>query len=577
MDDSGRVGFAHRRLAIIDLSDAGAQPMLDRDGWLCVTFNGEIYNYKELRAELMASGEVFRSHSDTEVLLVLYRRYGEQMVDRLRGMFAFAIWDARRKGVFLARDPYGIKPLYYASNGRMLRFASQVSALLAGGGVSRELDPAGVVGFMMWGSVPEPVTIRQDISLLGAGHTLWVDESGLQASKRYWSLAATISNATSLALELSPEQAVEQACCALRDTVKAHMTADVPVGAFLSAGLDSSSITGMARRLTGHPLETLTLSFPEFEGTANDEAPLAAAIARHLDVANRLTLVDMQDFESEFPRFLQAMDQPTLDGINTWFISKAAAEAGFKVILSGLGGDELLGGYASFLRIPQGVSRAGRWRSLPGLGDSVRWINRYLTGKPINEAGAFALNRSYFGAYRLDRGVMMPWDLPVVLDQDMVRTGLQRLLDLGIESDEGEGESMNGFGRVAFLEGSRYMRNQLLRDSDWIGMAHSLEIRVPLVDRQLTEKTVGLAAAGHLGTAKRILVDCLPGGLPKEVMQRPKTGFTVPIWKWLRKSSVLDGWKQYKALASPRYHDYTRFGVSLLARMPEATHYLRQR
>ena len=576
-----RIGLAHRRLAIIDLSEHGAQPMADREGRLRIVFNGEIYNYRELRAELIAAGEQFHSETDTEVLLKLYWRLGPAMVDRLRGMFAFAIWDGHRNGVFLARDPYGIKPLYYANDGQTLRFASQVQALMAGGAISATLDPAGVVGFLLWGSVPEPVTIQRDISLLQAGHTLWVDGDGAQTPQCYWNLADTVTAAYSAAGGLSVAQAREQACAALNDSVRAHMVADVPVGSFLSAGLDSSVVTGLARALTGHRLETLTLSFPEFAGSHNDEAPMAADIARHLDVANQVSMVDMASFDAEYSRFLRAMDQPTLDGINTWFVSKAAADAGLKVVLSGLGGDELLGGYASFTGVPRCVEQSPAWARLPGVAASLRHFNRHLWGRvtktPVNQAGRLQLGGDYFGAYRLARGVMMPWDLPLVLDADFARAGLERLRERDAELDEGAGTELNGFGRVAVLEGSRYMRNQLLRDTDWVGMGHSLEIRVPLVDRQLTEQTVGLAAWGLLGSDKRILPECLPGGLPAAVLQRPKTGFTVPVWKWLRKSPELDGWKRFKALRTPRHHDYTRVVTAILTRLSGAEDILRRR
>jgi asparagine synthase (glutamine-hydrolysing) len=437
IDKNRGIGLAHRRLAIIDLSERGSQPMADKDNRLHITFNGEIYNYKEIRRELQSDGISFYSDSDTEVLLALYQRDGTAMVERLRGMFAFAIWDSRHNGLFLARDPYGIKPLYYSDNGHTLRFASQVKALMAGGAISSELDPAGVAGFLMWGSVPEPITIQRDIQLLQAGHTLWVDSSGNHQPQCYWNLAQTISTATMQAQTLSPDEARESACIALRSSVQAHMVADVPVATFLSAGLDSSTVTGLARSLSNHPLSTLTLSFPEFVGTANDEAPLAASIAQHLDVSNQLTLIDSSEFETEFPRFLTAMDQPSLDGINTWFISKAAVEAGFKVALSGLGGDELLGGYASFRTIPQTVANCRRWHRWPGVARSGRFLQQHLIGpvlnKPVNETGRLDLCNSYFGAYRLARGVMMPWDLSIILDKDFADQGLRRLDELKVE------------------------------------------------------------------------------------------------------------------------------------------------
>ena len=247
-----RVGLAHRRLAIIDLSDTAAQPMQDTDGRHIITFNGEIYNYELLRQRLEQNGHVFRTHSDTEVLLHLYAEKGEAMVDDLRGMFAFAIWDTDRKALFLARDPYGIKPLYYADDGRQFRFASQVKALHAGGGVSNEPDPAGWTGFYLFGSVPEPFTTYRQISALPAGSTLWVNEGGPQTPKRYFSIAQTWQEAEVLtsagrAHSSLPDNGERAAAIAdaLRESVRHHLVADVPVGSFLSAGIDSGALVGL--------------------------------------------------------------------------------------------------------------------------------------------------------------------------------------------------------------------------------------------------------------------------------------------------------------------------------------------
>ncbi|HAY08567.1 MAG TPA: asparagine synthase (glutamine-hydrolyzing), partial [Thauera sp.] len=282
--DNGRVGLAHRRLAIIDLSPAGAQPMQTADGLTVVSFNGEIYNYPELRSELERDGVRFDSHSDTEVLLHLYRRQGPAMVGRLRGMFAFALWDAQARSLLLARDPHGIKPLYYADDGGTLRFASQVSALLAGDGIDKRPEPAGAVGMLLWGSVPEPFTLYRGVRLLPAGSTLLVTETGAAAPVRYWTLSAAMERSLEAAasIPLGSETAFmrEQ----LLDSVRAHLLADVPVGAFLSAGLDSSTLVGLAREASSARLRTLTLTFDDLQGTQHDECPAASLIARHLDV-----------------------------------------------------------------------------------------------------------------------------------------------------------------------------------------------------------------------------------------------------------------------------------------------------
>lgn len=569
----GRVGFGHRRLAIIDLSESGAQPMATDDGLLRVTFNGEIYNYQELRDELVAEGVQFRGHSDTEVLLHLYRRDGENMVQRLRGMFALAIWDEAKRTLFLTRDRYGIKPLYYSDAGGVFRFASQVKALQAGGAVGTQLDPAGVAGFLMWGSVPEPFTIYRDIRALPAGSSMKVSLAGATPPRQYWSLSEAIGRSMEAAATIEPGSEREHVRAALLDSVRAHLVADVPVGAFLSAGLDSGTVVALAREAGNNALNTVTLAFEEFRGSVTDELPVATQIARHLGVRHKAVTIGMGEVENDLPAFLGAMDQPTIDGINTWFVAKAAAQSGLKVALSGLGGDELLGGYPSFRNVPERVSALSAASRIPLLGDAFRLAHGALSGvfpalKP-KSAGLFKLGGNYEGAYQLQRGVFMPWELGKLADRDFIAEGVRRLR-AAEEERLALQHPLTGFAKVVELESSRYMRNQLLRDTDWVGMAHSLEIRVPLVDHVLLEKVVGLAATGRLGEGKSVLPAVLSKPLPKEALERPKTGFTVPIWKWLRKSPEFEAWKGVKMLRRSNVHDYNRWAYCVLSRMPEA-------
>jgi len=572
----GRTALGHRRLAIIDLSELAAQPMSTSDGRYTVTFNGEIYNYPELRQELIQLGVNFRSHSDTEVLLHLYRREGVDMLRRLRGMFAFAIWDAEKQELFLARDPYGIKPLYYSDDGRTFRFASQVKALLAGGALSDQLDPAGVVGFFLWGSVPEPHTLYEGVRILPAGTYMSVRAGIRNEPKTHWTLPDAIARATAAAEAIPAGSEKEYVRTALVDSIRAHMVSDVPVGAFLSAGLDSSTLVGLARELTGKPLHTVTLTFADFVGRPTDELPLAREIARHLDVHHSAVTLDMAEVEADLAVFFAAMDQPTIDGINTWFVSKATVQAGLKVALSGLGGDELLGGYPSFRSLPEMVAKYRKFDQLPLLGKSYRHLHSllspYLSNLDPGRAGLYEFGGNFAGAYHLHRGVFMPWELSQVLDQDFALEGMRRLHDAATQEPAAP---LNGFGQVVNLESSRYMRNQLLRDSDWVSMAHSLEVRVPLVDRELTERIVGLAVLGRLGTGKSILPKMLSRSLPQAVLEKPKTGFTVPIWKWLRKSPELDAWKRIKPLQRKNAHDHQRLAYSIMARIPEARGVLR--
>src|SRR5215831_16254094 len=353
VSEDQRIGLAHRRLAIIDVSEAGAQPMATADGNFHIVFNGEIYNYRELRQQLESKGYLFRSQSDTEVLLHLYEEYGADLVEHLRGMYAFAIYDSRQRGLLLARDPYGIKPLYYADDGARIRVASQVKALLKGDHIDTAPEPAGHVGIFLWGHVPEPYTLYRGIRALPSGTTMWIDTQGHKEAKQFFSLTDELAKASQLSAKLTKEEIHERLRTVLLDTVRHHLVADVPVGVFLSAGMDSGTLTGLAKEVTNTDLSTITLGFKEFQGTINDEVPLAEQVAKHYETHHQTAWVTKQDFQKQRNAVLDAMDQPSIDGVNTYFVSKTAAESGLKVALSGLGGDELFGGYPSFQQIPR--------------------------------------------------------------------------------------------------------------------------------------------------------------------------------------------------------------------------------
>jgi asparagine synthase (glutamine-hydrolysing) len=537
--DDGRIGFGHRRLSIIDLSASGAQPMTSADRQLVITFNGEIYNYRQLRRRLEAKGHAFRSQSDTEVLLHLYADKGEAMVHDLRGMFAFGIWDSKRRRLFLARDPYGIKPLYYADDGWTLRFASQVKALLAGGKLSRAVEPAGQVGFYLWGSVPEPFTTFQAIRALPAGATLIVDRLGERGPKCYHSIAQVYSHAESMARigpAISETEARAEIRHALLDSVRNHLVADVPVGAFLSAGIDSGALVGLMRDAGARDIQTVTLAFAEFRGHAEDEAPFAEEVAQLYGARHTTRIVTRNEFRADLPRILDAMDQPTIDGVNTWFVSKAAHELGLKVAVSGLGGDELFGGYPSFKDIPRWVSLLAVPAQIPGLGFATRWVGRKVArmfGLNPKSAGMLELGGTYAGAYLLRRGLFMPWELNDILDKDFLRLGLRRLSPIHLADGLLKPRPNSSHAKVATLESALYMRNQLLRDTDWAGMAHSVEVRVPLVDSVLLTSCASHVNLLGSTTDKSLLAESPSKSLPPAIKTKRKTGFTTPIATWM--------------------------------------------
>lgn len=524
-----RCGLAHRRLAIQDLSERAAQPMTSDDGALVVTFNGEIYNFPALKRELEAKGRRFRTNADTEALLHLYALYGPDMVNHLRGMFALAIWDQARGGLFLARDPYGIKPLYYANDGWTFRFSSQVKSLLAGGQVSRDPEPAGAVGFFLFGSVPEPFSLYRDIRALPAGCSQWVDAAGPREPKPYFNIAQVLASAKPTPPPTSVRDAV-------LDSVAAHLLADVEVGVFLSAGIDSGAMLGLMRDAGQSRIRAITLGFDEFVGTNEDEVPLAAEVARLYGAQHVVRRVGEAEFVADLPTILEAMDQPSIDGVNTWFVSKAAREAGLKVALSGVGGDELLAGYPSFRDVP----RWARWMrlptSVPGLGRGVRTLTARLApalaARQPKSLGMAEYGGSYAGAYLLRRALFLPFELDTVLDRAIIDLGLERLRPLARLSALLQPDPGSAGARVTALESGAYMRNQLLRDADWAGMAHSLEIRTPLVDSELLRALAPLTHSLKPGEGKALLAVAPQTPLPDTVAARAKTGFVVPTAAW---------------------------------------------
>lgn len=532
MSLDGRVGLGHRRLSIIDLSPAADQPMSYSAGRYTIVFNGEIYNYWELREQLIAKGCSFLSNSDTEILLALFAQEGPRMLNRLRGMFALAIWDDKEKKLFLARDHFGIKPLYYSLHGGCLRFASQVRALLTGGAIPFDDDLAGLAGFWLLGYVPEPYTINRHIRALPAGQALWVNHDGAVEPYGYFNLTAEISVVEgSLPTSRCVEPINDRLHGLLRDAIRYHMVSDVPVGMFLSSGTDSSVIAALSSEHKKN-LKAITLGFAEFKGKDCDEVPLAEKTARALRSDHAVRWISRSEFVEQSSALMEAMDQPSIDGINTYFVSRAAHQAGLKVALSGLGGDELCGGYPSFHDVPQIARRFNGCNRHPGLTVVVRKaagpiLRRFTSPK---YAGLAEYGGSFGGAYLLRRGLFMPWELPELMGKDEAEQGLIEL-DLLSRLNKHVEPIRSPRLKVTALEISWYMKNQLLRDSDWAGMAHSLEIRVPWVDVDLFRSLLPEMARGDLN--KNAMISTVADVLPPEIRTRKRTGFSVPIRDWL--------------------------------------------
>jgi asparagine synthase (glutamine-hydrolysing) len=533
-----KIGLAHRRLSIIDLSETGSQPMHSRDGNLHIVFNGEIYNYLDLRNYLQNKGFNFKSTSDTEVLLSLYQDKGVEMLSCLRGMYAFAIWDEINKRLFLARDPFGIKPLYFSNNGNVLKFSSQVKTLLKCKDIDTSIDPAGHVGFFLWGSVPEPFTMYNGIQALKAGSYLLVDRAGNKIEKSFCNIPQELSQDNSIEQNNGKIDIKKRLHEALSDSIKYHMVSDVPVGLFLSSGLDSATITALAAEISLNKLNTITLGFSEYKGTMNDETIFAEKLSDYYGTQHETKWVTKDDFKSEFENFFKAMDQPTIDGVNTYFVSKVAADAGMKVALSGLGGDELFGGYPSFKNVPSIAKLFLPLHKFHGIGKTIRIISEPLLKHFVSPkyAGLLEYGGTWGGAYLLRRGLFMPWELPDLLDPEIVKSGWSRLQPLICLEDTVKNIIADRI-KVSALEMCWYMRNQLLRDADWAGMAHSLEIRVPLVDLELLRHSAFLLNKGF-SLNKQDMVKAIVKPLPQEIVSRPKTGFSVPIREWMAEDNI---------------------------------------
>ncbi len=532
---TGQVGFAHRRLAILDPTSASDQPMHSADSRLTIAFNGEIYNFRALRSMLQQRGQIFRTSGDTEVLLALYEQYGDSMLKLLRGMYAFALWDEPRKRLLLARDPLGIKPLYYSQQNGVLYFSSQVKTLTPLLD-SRDPDPAGRAGFLLWGAVPEPYTFYSAIRSVPAGDHLVVQQGVEPKMFCGETVAEVLANAAQRAAPPEAER-VDLLHRAIGDALQAHVVSDVPVALFLSAGRDSSMLAALASELPDVHLRALNLGFDEVTGTAHDETPLARLVANQYGIPFFEEVVGKQDFADAYQQLVDAMDQPSIDGVNVFFVSRMARNAGYKVALSGLGGDELFAGYPSFYQLPR-MQRAFGWAgTVPAVGRALRRfgapaLRRFTSPK---YAGLLEYGHSLPGAYLLRRSLFMPWELPALLGPRMASEGLATLATLPAMQQSLaplDGLPVADRARITVLKMTMYMRNQLLRDADWAGMANSVEVRVPLVDMQLLRQIAPLLVHGNAPRKEEMALTPVKR-LPDAVLHRTKTGFTVPVREWL--------------------------------------------
>jgi asparagine synthase (glutamine-hydrolysing) len=547
-------GFALgvRRLSIIDLQ-GGHQPIWNEARDVAVAFNGELYNYRDLRERLTLAGHRFVTQSDTEILVHAWEEWGEDCLDELRGMFAFALLDLRKRYattpvLFLARDPLGIKPLYYTQTPEGVVFASEVRALLASGVVAKQLSPDALTSYLLFGSVSEPVTLIEGVFSLPPGHRmlLYVPERRRTPRARPWwdLMQSPAARDPRKPVELGP--AARRLRPLLEDAVQAHLIADVPVGLFLSSGLDSGAIAALAAR-SQPGIRSFTLTFP---GTSYDEGTAARAMAERTRTRHTEVALDGNAVLGRLDEAVAALDQPTMDGINTYFVSWAAREAGLKVALSGLGGDELFAGYKTF-------GDARRIERLVRLAWFVPQPLRKATTSLLQ--GAVAARSGPDAARKVAAAWLSPDRLPhpyffsrtLFPPTDLARLAEPRFRASSVHADGVSLEPtwlgwlertadmarrLEPIAGIGLLEMCCYMASTLLRDTDSVSMARSLEVRVPLLDTPVVEfvGTLPDAARYRPGTQKALLVEALADVLPPEMVTQPKRTFTLPWEEWLR-------------------------------------------
>ncbi|MBF2004234.1 MAG: asparagine synthase (glutamine-hydrolyzing) [Chlorogloeopsis fritschii C42_A2020_084] len=530
-----QASLAHTRLSILDLTPAGHQPMSTPDGRYWITFNGEIYNFQQLRSQLEAKGEDFCSRTDTEVILKLYQYMGADCVKQLRGMFAFAIWDDLEKTCFLARDPLGIKPLYYWQSGSTLIFASELRAVLASGLPEICLSREGLYGYLTSGSVPEPQTLIEEVRILEAGHWLFWRAGNVHQS-RYWQIAFATESIT------APE-AITMVRKALIDSLQHHFISDVPVGVFLSGGIDSTAVVALSRQIQSGALNTYSIAFEEKEWNEGD---LAQKVADKFGTNHTEYKITASMGRSLLPQFLDAIDQPSIDGFNTFCVSQIARKSGMKVVLSGLGGDELFGGYKSFQNVPRMVRLGQQLQPLqPVIAGIGMGLERWGTSTRLRRLGDFLQQvPSPVVAYRSFRGIFSHWEACQLLKSYFPDRELPARQSHKLDSDD----LPSWEDEVSHLEISHYMRNQLLRDSDVMSMVWGLELRVPLVDRTLLETIACIPSQLRLAPSKQLLIQAVPE-LPEWIVNRPKRGFFFPYEQWMQAE-----WQDYfRQINCPRH------------------------
>ena len=510
--------LGNRRLALQDLSNAGHQPMHFGNRYT-ITYNGELYNFLTLKEDLISKGYQFLNNTDTEVILAAFAEWNTQAFSRFNGMYAFALWDDLEKELFLVRDPSGMKPLYYSTFSNGLCFASEIRALKTIPFLNDENENWPVY-YMAYGHIPEPVTTLKNVKPLNKGcflkYNYKTGQTSFQSFKHY-SFAPEFGNRTDVVKSLKN---------LISNSVNRHLISDAPIGVFLSGGLDSSILTTVASSLDKENLNTLSLYFNEEKFSEKQYQDL---LLNKINCHSFQHLLTEDEFLKNFPAIINDMDMPSCDGINTWFISKFAKSQGLKAVLSGVGGDELFGGYPSFSR----MKFAGLMQKFP---DFALRSGRRSPKKQLNRISYLSLD-GIKGIYLLLRGHFDPIEIAKEL-QATEKEIWNILNDLPVFND------IDGLGfgnQASWMEFNLYMQNQLLRDSDVMGMAHGVEIRLPFLDDELIKYTFGIESEVKFSGnyKKQLLIDSYLDVIPSEIYTRPKMGFSFPFAEWLGNSEFV--------------------------------------
>jgi asparagine synthase (glutamine-hydrolysing) len=564
-DDEGAyfdegIALGQRRLSIIDLSERGHQPMLSADKRYVLVFNGEIYNYREIKQQLSYP---FESKSDSEVILAAWQKWGKDCVNHFNGMFAFAVWDTKEKELFLVRDRLGIKPLYYYQDNQNFVFSSEIRALKSSGLFRAKLSRTGLIDYLRYQTVQAPNTILENVFMLEPGTSITVKQGQdalFFAKNRYWELGKNTNDVGALSYPEITKRVQETFIKA----VQKRMVADVPFGAFLSGGIDSSIVVGVMAQLADKQIKTFNISFAEKEFS---EAPYARMIAKKFNTNHHEIQLSPEEFLNNIPKALKSMDHPSGDGINTWMVSQATKEAGITMALSGLGGDEIFAGYPIFKRMHKLHHNQWIWQLPPILRKGVG--NLIQKGKPGIAADKIAallgLNSYNFAdAYSISRLVIPDKQIAKLLRENSILAGTMSSEQINNQIIQPKTHFLS---QVSMAELSTYTQNVLLRDADQMSMAHALEVRVPFLDYELVELLLGIPDKFKYPiTPKKLLTDSFGDLLPSEIVNRPKMGFVFPWRHWLKnelfefsdhhlknlskrgfldEKAVLDLWKQF--------------------------------